>query len=200
MRLNKIILKAVILILPLMLVSAVTAQVFDEKSKTEAEELRNKVKALSGESERVKYLISYIEDKNSLVPEYAVGLLGVLKSKEVVPFLTGLLKNNDQRYNRVKEFIPQTLVNIKDKRSIEPLIEALGDKDLVVAKRSAVALTMLTKHNPGIKFDTFEQHREEAIKLWRDWWQKNKEVVEINENQKEKSSQTGKESKPEKSN
>ncbi len=200
MRLNRIILKVVILILPLIWVSAVNAQALDEKSKAEAVELRNKVKALSSKSERVKYLISYIEDKNSLVPEYAVGLLGALKSKEAVPFLTGLLKNNDERYKKVKEFIPQTLVNIKDKRSIDPLIEALGDKDPVVAKRSAIALTMLTKHNPGVKFDTFEQQREEAIKLWRDWWQKNKEVVEINENQKEKSAQAGKESKPEKSN
>ena len=178
-----LVLKILILILPFLLLSTVEAQFLDEKSKLEAEELRDKVKSLPTEPERVKYLISYIEDKNSLAAEYAVVLLGSLKSKESVPFLNNLLLLNEERYKRVREFIPQVLVNLKDKRSIEPLIEALGDKNLVVAKRSAIALTRLTRHNPGVKFDTFEQNQQEAIKLWRDWWQKNKEVIEIDEKQ-----------------
>jgi DNA-binding phage protein len=203
MRFRKIFLNLLILVLPFLIILSVKAQILDEKSKAEAAKIREKVKSLTTESDRVKYLIAYIEDKNSLIPEYAVSLLGVLKSKEALSFLINLLGSSDSHYYRAKEFVPQALVNIKDKSSIEPLIEALGDKNLIVAKRSAIALVMLTSYNPGIRFDTFEQNQEEAIRLWRNWWQKNKEVVEINEKQKtqkEESSKTLQENNQKKSN
>lgn len=175
-----------------LLVLPANAQPLDDKGKAEAKRIIEEVKLLKTETERVNYLVAYLEDNNSLIPEYALSLLGSLKSKEAVPFLNNLLGSSDERYRRLREFVPQVLANIADKRSVEPLIDALGDKNLIVAKRSAIALTMIAKHNPGVKFDTFEQNQKEAVNLWRNWWQENKEVVEINEKQKTKEEKSGK--------
>lgn len=91
----------------------------------------------------IEGLLTLVKDDNMIVREKAVKILGETLDPRVVRPLIGLLRSD--REWRVQRAAAEALERFGDQRAIEPLIEALKDKDKLVRQAAVKALSHETR-------------------------------------------------------
>ncbi len=103
-------------------------------------------------------LLKLVSDGNARTQRYAASVLGKMGSEVVEPLIT-LFENNHSASK--KYIIAYELGTLRDKRAIEPLIRALGNKDNILVMNAAEALAKIGDTRavmPLLKCDTSDEN------------------------------------------
>lgn len=133
------------------------------KDKYSSDVQENAVEALGkiGDARAVKPLIQVLrKDKDSDMRRKAAWALGEIGDARVIKPLIQALKKDKDWY--VPQWAAWALEKI-GKPAVEPLIQALKDKDEIVRENAAEALEEITEEFFG-----------EDYEAWSKWWQKHK--------------------------
>jgi HEAT repeat protein len=107
---------------------------------------RNAVEAIGqlGSNEAVELMIELLQDPEASVRRNAVEALGQLGSSEVVGLLLQLLKKQNQyRYNDVRDSVAEALGQLGSEQAVQQLIARLTDENADVRSNAAKALGQL---------------------------------------------------------
>jgi len=121
-------------------------------------------------------LVEKLASENSTERWEAVDALGETRDPEVVPHLVPALRDKDLfvRMNAARK-----LEDLGSPKAIAGLIEALDDADSVM--REAVYHALVTLTGRDFPFDPQDEdaaERAKRVKVWQDWWKKEREKLE----------------------
>lgn len=103
----------------------------------------------------------------------AVVELGRLADPSAIPALAEVAINDGDNY--VRDFAVRVLGNFDVPAVIPYLIRALHDSDSLVASSANEGLVRITKRSFGFDRKATNEQRQEAIRKWEEWWEKNRE-------------------------
>jgi hypothetical protein len=104
----------------------------------------------------------------------AVVELGRLAEESAIPALGEVAMNDGDNY--VRDFAVRVLGNMGVAAVIPYLIRALRDSDALVASSANEGLVRITKRSFGFDRKATSEQRQDAIRKWEDWWEKNRET------------------------
>jgi HEAT repeat protein len=104
----------------------------------------------------------------------AVVDLGRLADPNTVPAIGALAINDGDNY--VRDFAVRVLGNFALPTAIPYLIRSLHDSDALVANSANDGLVRITKRTFGFDRKATAEQRQDAIRKWEEWWEKNRET------------------------
>ena len=119
----------------------------------------------------VPYLVRMLRDGVGAVRFAAAEALGKLRDPSVVPDLLRIL--DDPLWGAYGPVI-ESLAALRAKVAIPFFIRYLRDKDTRIRNVASSALMVVTRQVIPFKAKGPEEEREQSVKLWETWWQKNK--------------------------
>lgn len=105
-------------------------------------------------------------------------LAQVIRHKYAIPALLAVARNqSDDSVTRRKSV--EALSYIADRRIVDFLIDALSDNDKSIVMIAWQQLVKITGQRLPIDFKASPQGRQDQIAVWRNWWESNREDVEL---------------------
>ncbi len=99
----------------------------------------------------------------------AVIYIGLLRKKELVPYITDALSDTSSLVRKVATY---TLGDLKQSSAVPHLIKALDDTNLEVKKGAMSALKRITRKSFDSEKSSSEAVSQETIAKWKEWWDK----------------------------
>lgn len=128
----------------------------------------------SGSTSALERELERLKSPDAGVRFSAVVDLGRLADPNSVPALGALAINDGDNY--VRDFAVRVLGNLGVPAAIPYLVRALHDSDALVANSANDGLVRMTKRSFGFDRKATTEQRQEAVRKWEEWWEKNRET------------------------
>ena len=112
------------------------------------------------------------EDFSEAVRVAALSSLQILKPARCV---NAVIEALEDRNDSVRSDAAKTLGILKNKKAVRPLMDALdAEEEGRILFQITDALSLLTGEDNEYAVDLSAEDQEEALQIWRDWWEENK--------------------------
>ena len=131
---------------------------------------------------KVRKAVAMVADSKSRYRLDAIDFLASVRAKEAVPTLIQVAKARNER-----EFALHALGEIRDARSVWPLIHYLSDPDENVRGNAYRSIERITKKSFPYRYDDSPVNRAKASQEIGLWWKAHEKTFKVQESTKEES-------------